>query len=199
MKYSIKSIRSEKSTLLDDYNSKQDNVNRQESSEVKKCFTNQVHQTIIACAGILTVVISIMGKDINFYLLAITSLLLIATCLLTINVGSHKYNTSNRTLAYQIHLSRITDYEESKSDDEGLLSNELRRIDWEEAMFAWRVVQPIIYDYFYGIGRKYKTENRNEIEEEIKKYPWYDTKKLISVSFKEKGNKVKGKFYPGTF
>lgn len=188
------------SDILVDYNIKQDTVNRQESGEVKRCFTTQAHQTIIASTAILGIVLGLMGDDINYHLLVITTLLNIALCLTTINVGAHKFNTSNRALAYQIHLSRITDYEENSKGDEQLLATELRRIDWEEAMFAWRVIQPIIYNYFYGSKkRKYGNNSPAEVECAIEKYPWYDSRRLINANSVGKSDIVKGQFYPGTY
>ena len=199
MKLSKKTL-SKRFDLLEEYNFRQDKTNRDESIEVKRCFTTQFHQTIIASTAIMAAVISIMGKEPDWLFLAITSALLIALCLMTIDVGCHKFNTANRATAYQIHLSRITDYEES-SRKKSKIALELRRIDWEEAMFAWRIIQPIIFDFFYRKNkRKYEDGVKKElVKKEIKRYPWNDTKKLIKSGIKDEKGDIEGKFYPGTY
>ena len=74
MKLSKKTL-SKRFDLLEEYNFRQDKTNRDESIEVKRCFTTQFHQTIIASTAIMAAVISIMGKEPDWLFLAITSAL----------------------------------------------------------------------------------------------------------------------------
>jgi hypothetical protein len=59
-------------------------------------------------------------------------------------MGIHKYATSNRLLGYELHLQCTAHY---LSPDE---SHELfENVGWEEAMRAWRVVQPTLWHTIY--------------------------------------------------
>ena len=223
MKPSEKSIK-KNDDILENFNIKQIEINRKEAADVKSCFTTQAHQTLIASAAILGIGVNLMQSlSSNYYFLALAAFLTIVLCQTTIHVGCHKYNTANRTTAFQIHLARVIDYDENNKNGEKL-ALELRRIDWEEAMFAWRIVQPVIFEYFYKknifgfcfkrfklpkwiISNKYKMFVDN-----IKKYPWYDSRELLKEhnlsKYKEnKGNpdicnqnkSVIANFYPGTY
>ena len=121
-------------------------------------------------------------------------------CLATARVGCHKYSTSNRTSGYQIHLSRVIDYYEENIKTGGPLACELRRIDWEEAMFEWRIIQPVIYESFYHktitgtyIKRFKQKDPCKKALLPILEYPWYDSRELLKASNQP------GIFYPGTY
>lgn len=193
--------------------SKQIETNRKEAADVKSCFTTQVHQTLIASAAILTLGVNLMiNNPFRCYFLILASILTIILCQATAHVGCHKFNTANRTTAYEIHLSRIMDYDQYNNKSKSILASELLKIDWEEAMFAWRLVQPIIYKFFYIeklfigtcfvrfklpkflLNRRYK-----EFKDGIKEYPWYDSRKIIEKYNKEKTAEIPALFYPGTY
>jgi hypothetical protein len=129
-------------------NGKQVRAVRHEAESVKNCFTNQAHQAMVASATIAAVMASILKGAFDPYVVGLGALLISGLCISVSRVGCHKYNTANRVSGYQIHLSRVVDYEEAKPDRQSIAA-ELRRIDWEEAMFAWRVVQPKIFHFFY--------------------------------------------------
>jgi len=138
------------------FNQEQIKVVRAEGTEAKQCFNTQSHQTVALSVAILGVglkfVTDLKGADINWYTVAFTVAAPIFLCLFSINVGCHKYNTANRALGYEIHLSRIIEYSERNRAMPGI-ERELRRIGWEQAMFAWRIVQPVIFDFLYYQNR----------------------------------------------
>ena len=135
---------------LNEYNSKQIDIARSEASSVKKCFTDQTHLTIMACAAILGVTFRFLDEGDPFPIATLVSTyVVVILCLNTAHVGCHKYNTSNRTNAFQMHLSRIFEYSTWRKKPLIRVGKEMRQIDWEEAMFAWRVVQPVIFKFFY--------------------------------------------------
>ncbi|HEX2851804.1 MAG TPA: hypothetical protein VHO24_01105 [Opitutaceae bacterium] len=140
--------RSSSEELLD-FNRAQIETNRREAEQVRGCFTTHVHQTFIAAGIILTFGVNLLKSDGGWYGLGVAVLTIVLLCLATMDVGCHKFNTANRTIAYQIHLARTIDYGEASGSRSAALNTELRRIDWEEAMFAWRVVQPVIFNFFH--------------------------------------------------
>ena len=202
-----------KKSELDSFNSKQVEFIRHEATSVKECFTTQAHQTLIISSTILSACVGALHLRIELhFLLSIASFLAIILCLTTIRVGCHKFNTANRTVAYQIHLSRAVDYKEaSKNIKSKLIEKELRRINWEEAMFAWRMVQPVIFHFFYkeifmGLCFKRFKNNKCRFDEQyqdysryIHEYPWYDSKEIIKLCNTSHNHKFPAEYYPGTY
>jgi len=171
-------------------NGRQVRAVRHESESVKNCFTNQAHQTMLVSAAIIGLSVKFMSnEDFSWVVVGLGSFFVSILCLVTAGVGIHKYSTANRNTGFQIHLARVIDYSESNKIEKRL-ANELRRIDWEEAMFAWRIVQQSIYTYFYGTTRrllwipflgipfiKYRKrpDDCGGHFEKLKAYPWFDT------------------------
>lgn len=148
MKPTISSILQKKSDVLDEFNKWQCETVRRESAEVKQCYTTQAHQTLMLSALILGAGVKFLADaNENPFILMATMVAIVLLCLATLHMGCHKYNTSNRALGYEIHLARVIEYRE-RNDESEKLTLELRRIDWEQAMFAWRIVQPVIFDFF---------------------------------------------------
>ena len=131
-----------------DLNQRQVRAVRHEAESVKNCFTNQAHQALLVSASLVGIMASILSGSFDPYVVSLGAMLVASLCLSTARVGCRKYNTANRVSAYQIHLSRVVDYYEANVQ-KSRLATELRRVDWEEAMFAWRVVQPKIFHFFY--------------------------------------------------
>jgi len=210
MKPSMDELRQSPS-LLTEFNRNQVDTNRKEAEEVKKCFTTQTHQALMVSAAIMGLGARFLtDPQMDCYVLAVPAILVIILCLATARIGCHKYNTANRTTAYQIHLARIVDYMENTAD-RSRIARELRRVDWEEAMFAWRVVQPAIYSYFYienehiGLCLKRFTwgglcGKRHDLEvgKAVKEYPWYDSRELLAAQDKKQASICAG-FYPGSY
>ncbi len=211
--------------VLDEISIRHIESQRKESESVKQCFTSQSHQTMMLCIAIVGLVMPCLTNKlvdidgvIKWYMLAGTSFLSIMLCLATIAVGCHKYNTSNRITAYQIHLSRIVDYQEANHKKCDPIATELGRIDWEEAMFTWRIVQPVLFNYFYNcllVRRSIcsllapKSVSREAWQKSLE-YPWYDTRKIGDTmskkACKELGGGVNCRmkkcspyFVPGTY
>lgn len=131
---------------------------RKEESEVKGCFNNFAFQTLIICVSILSFCAvffsnSTFFQNIKTILIFIADVFIVLFCDICMAIGTHKFNTSNRSSAWEIHLSRIEEYKnkyiKQKKRVKQFIAQELAKIDWEEAMFAFRVVQPVIFKYFY--------------------------------------------------
>lgn len=219
-------------TALDDYNYKQMSTVRAEADEVKKCFTTQSHHAYIFCAAVLGFSARIDSLDgLVSVAVMFTAISTIVLLLATLQIGCHKYNTANRALAFEIHLARVVEYEEALDADSTYrkVAQELRRISWEQAMFAWRVVQPVIFDFFYrecsvfGICAarfkrgdsshsfrwpKFAYEEDLRVADAVREYPWYDSREMLrSEKFHETLQKAglppnaasAAQFYPGSY
>lgn len=117
---------------------------RTEASEVKQCFTNFSFQ---ALALSLTVLAATFGLTETFPAAVYAPLPVIGLLMATCRLGVFKYATANRNLGYELHLAR-TKHIEARTDS-GRWTPEMRRIDWEEAVRAWRVVQPTLFRAIY--------------------------------------------------
>jgi hypothetical protein len=207
MKPGIDELREDPS-LLGEFNRNQIDTIRREAEEVKRCFTTQMHQALIVSAAIMGLGAQILkDPQVGCHILVLPCLLVIILCLTTAGIGCHKYGTSNRDSAYEIHLSRVVDYEEHYPE-RGRIARALRRIDWEEAMFAWRIIQPAMYRHFYvrqlGSLKRFKWGGwfvkglDPEVIKDVEAYPWYDTRELLARE--PEGQALnRGVFYPGTY
>jgi hypothetical protein len=104
-------------------------------------------------------------------------------------MGIHKYGTSNRLLGYELHLQRTAHF--MRNDHcHGIM----RQVGWEEALRAWRVVQPTLWEQIYQpigpIGKLFlpiaiKPQVRTYIADKIKEEDpyagfWFDQKESYS-------------------
>lgn len=144
---------------------------REEANHNKDCFTRFSFQAItVAATGI--------GLIINFsetrYIEYIGILVLWLTMFVS-RIGNHKYATANRNFSYELHLGRIVKINSAKPS---FILEKMSNLNWEEAMFSWRIVQSILYNNIYKISSFSGHNVRKEIKVKIK-YKWWNTHELI--------------------
>ena len=121
-------------------------------------------------------------------------------------IGYHKYSTANRNYGYELHINRTLHYETYHGHKD--MESRIRGIGWEEAMCAWRVVQPIIYETIYkvthGLRRSLVPQPIREHEFSSKanhEYHWWNTCYLMNHP--DDGSILKGEdklpYHPGRF
>jgi hypothetical protein len=114
---------------------------RHEAYSVRDCFTRySVH--ILAASG--AIVVAVAKFQIDFYWLGLTAFFPVLMIFHVLAMGTHKYGTSNRLLGYELHIQRTAHY--SKRDR---CHDEMKKVGWEEAMRAWRVIQPTVWKNLY--------------------------------------------------
>jgi hypothetical protein len=69
---------------------------------------------------------------------------------LVCRIAIFKYTTANRNLGYQLHLERLKAYERFDSTVAARVES-LRRMGWEEALQAWRIVHATTYAAIYTV------------------------------------------------
>jgi hypothetical protein len=174
---------------------------RIEADEVRQCFTKQAHQTLVFSSAILGVTFAATsnGSGAITFVPYLSIILIIFLSHGACRVGTHKYTTANRITAYQLHISRVLDYEEMRSRS-SLFHAELLKLDWEEALFTWRIVQPVIYDYFYP--KRFWFWHYEKYKDML--YPWFDSDLMLKKCPFQTSlwGSLKGqnpRFYPGTY
>lgn len=115
---------------------------RKESEEVKDCYTRFSFQTIVASSAILGVLANLTATDPTT---GFAALLVLGLILSVVRIGLHKYTSANRLYGFELYINRRRRLSESEYGWQKRMEN----IGWEEAYYAWRVVQPSIYNTFY--------------------------------------------------
>jgi hypothetical protein len=177
----------------------------EEASEVKHCFTDFAFKGLLISAAFF-------GAIIKFYptVEACTPYILmwlfcgavILVMMRIVEIGIHKYSTANRNYGYVLHLARTYDYEKHTSAE---TEKKNRGVGWEAAMFAWRVLQPILSDEIYKQSTRLERSFFAFGPIERKKYRhqsyrWWNTNALMN--YKESGNQLTEKgfsFHPGSY
>lgn len=127
---------------------------RAEAESLKDCFTKYCFQGI-ASASIVLVAIARFEKDVPWVGVAAVLPIVIMFCVVTI--GLHKYATVNRLLGYELHLQRTKRLSDQRSKG---WQARWRDIGWEEAMRAWRIVSPSVFEALYDVPRTIAYERR---------------------------------------
>lgn len=180
-----------------------------EASEVKQCFTNFAFQGLLLTAAFFGFLTKFYPTDstkcMPFVLLWLFCLVIILVIIRIVEIGIHKYSTANRNYGYVLHLDRTYDYEQITSRDD--LEEKIRQVGWEEGMFAWRIIQPIISEEIYKQRTKIERfcfpflfTERDKYR--TSKYHWWNTEHLINetVDRKLSGKKTKMmSFHPGSY
>lgn len=139
---------------------------REEANHTKHCFTQFSFQAFAISSSGLAIIVTQMDKGPAAY----ASIFIIGLCSFVARIGSSKYITANRNYSYELYYNRIDEYDELGS---GKFSVEMKKLNWEEAMFAWRIVQASVFKKMYG---KTKAKWNQRINSE---YPWWNTRKLL--------------------
>ena len=138
---------------------------RKEAWELKDCCTRYSFQGVT----VLTAAYALMGRVfLDSKSIGYAGFLLSMLALVLLNLITYKYGSSNRVYGYLLHLQRSSpesfagEYEHTSVS--GRFSTTkwqpwMRFVGWEEAMRAWRVVQPTIY---YSIYRDPLDDLRNK-------------------------------------
>ncbi len=120
---------------------------RTEAYELRDCFTKYSFQVL----SVSVVAIGTIAKfQFDQPLIGIAGLLVVALCFAVIKMGIHKFKGSSRNLGYELYLSRL---DRINVDQNGVPIEKMREIKWEEAMKAWRYVEPSIWRHLHGPSR----------------------------------------------
>ena len=114
---------------------------REEAYAVRDCFTRYSVQVMAVSGGLLVAIAKFQTEDPHIGLLSFFPVILV---LLVLQMGIHKYATSNRLLGYELHLQRTAHYI-SRDNCHTIIES----VGWEEAMRAWRIVQPTLWQTIY--------------------------------------------------
>jgi hypothetical protein len=144
---------------------------RAEANEVKKCFTNFAFAAITFSASVFGVIAGTVDKyvEVSFAAVPVVALLMVVC-----RIGIYKYSTANRNYGYELHLARLASFGPLESFP---VLAELKKIEWEEVLRAWRVVQTAIFRSLYRVSentslrflkfidpRLYKLNNKKEVK-----------------------------------
>lgn len=144
---------------------------REASQDVKDCFTKFSFQALAISAGGLGIILKLQFSDPIF---GFANILIFMLALSVARIGIYKYTTANRQAGYELHLYRTLALPDSEGDG---WNASMRKIGWEEAMRAWRVVQTTAFEHLYETGTwkpntiKKKHNNQN--------YKWFEIRSLI--------------------
>jgi len=143
---------------------------REEAWQVKHCFTQYAIATMAFASAVL---VGIARLQYDHPLVALCSIPLVGVILAVIRIGTHKYGTANRLYGYLLHLERTRKL--SKADAKR--AELIRDLGWEEAMRAWRVVQPTVFERVYESG----TWKRNILQPPFRglKRKWFEPVSLV--------------------
>lgn len=120
---------------------------RDEARSVRSCFTQYAFQGIAFAAAVLGAELVALQ---SVPLASLASIPLIFLLLRISRLGLHKFATANRQYGYQLHLERTADHVwQFPNDGQVHWTNDMRNLGWEEALRAWRIVQPKIFKAVY--------------------------------------------------
>lgn len=114
---------------------------RNEAYAVRDCFTRYSIQALAVSGGLVVAIAKFQTENPYTGLISIFPIILI---ILVLQMGVHKFATSNRLLGYELHLQRTAHYI-SRDNCQEIIEN----VGWEEAMRAWRIVQPTLWHNIY--------------------------------------------------
>jgi len=144
---------------------------RKDANEVKDCFTQFSFQVIAVSAVALGLIARFQP---TFPLLGLTSICVVLMALSVGRIGTYKYGTANRIHGYELYLERVRRLRDSPG-----WKKSYREVGWEEAVRAWRTVQPTIFRYYYHWGDN--TRNSLKAEHAKLRYPWFEPAKLHAL------------------
>lgn len=143
---------------------------RNETNDVKNCFTKFSFQTI-AFSGVILAIIS--AYQSHQPLTGLSGIFVIVLICIVCKIGNYKYATANRHYGFELYL----DDKVFTSEDN---IHKRINISWEQAVRAWRIIQSAIFDQVYY------TRINTKFYQIIKRYN-YNRVKLKSTEMPTKG------------
>lgn len=121
---------------------------RAEAGEVKDCFTRFAFQGITFASAAVAFMFTVTDK---IPLAAFTAVPVIAMLMQVARIGIFKYGTANRNHGYELHLARMSTMLQTPEvgGEKHDVIKSIMGVQWEEALRAWRVVQPTIFREIY--------------------------------------------------
>ncbi len=119
---------------------------REEAESVKDCYTRFSFQSWIFTVAALSLIFKFQTE---LPIIGVLALLPIILLLAVGRVGIHKYSTANRLYGFELYMNR----RKRMSNSEDHESKRHRSVGWEEAYYAWRIVQASIFETIYETGR----------------------------------------------
>jgi hypothetical protein len=181
---------------------------RDEASEVKRCYTDYSFKALLLATAFFGFIAKFYPdnpeKLLSHFLLWLLCATVVGVVLIISRIGYHKYSTANRNYGFELHVNRTKYYEQALGREGEKLESRIRNVGWEEAMCAWRIVQPVLFERIYYVSRGIQrmliplpVRERSFKE----KYLWWNTKCLINRT--EDGTILQGPnqlpYHPGRF
>ena len=163
---------------------------RADAKDVKDCFTKFSFQAIAFSSAILGIIARYQSDHPPIALASISIVLLLIA---VARIGTYKYGSANRQYGYELHLSRTMIIEDSSKDG---WKGYMRKIGWEEAMRAWRIVQATAFERLYYSSKWFPNFLRCKYRKE--NYRWFDTESLIKYKRANK-NKSIARYHAGSY
>lgn len=167
---------------LTDYEKQIINMLREDNRSLKECYTNFSFQAIAFSAAVLGILARYQPEFPYVGLASIATIFLLST---VARIGAYKYASANRQYGYELHLFRTRNLKNSRGNG---WKSSMHNIGWEEAMSAWRIIQPTVFRRLYYTG--WFMPNFLRREHHKQSYLWFDPKKLA---------KPKAVYYAGSY
>ncbi len=128
---------------------------------MKSCATNAYFNGLMFCAALLGAAFAGVTYAPLVSLVAIPGTYIVAA---SARIVLHKFATANRIFGFELHISRTRQTTDTKIPDNlrtGLSPGEfltwqpwMANISWEEALRAWRCVQPTCFSHCYNAPKE---------------------------------------------
>lgn len=155
---------------------------REDCRSLKECYTTFSFQAIAFSAAVLGVIARYQPDYPYFGLASIATIVLLST---VARIGTYKYTSANRQYGYELHLFRTRHLRDNKGSG---WKGSMREIGWEEALRAWRIVQPTVFRHLYHT--EWPLPNFLRRKHHNQPYQWFNPGKLASP---------KAKYYAGSY
>ncbi len=158
---------------LSKYEEKLIDALREDARSLKDCYTTFSFQAIAFASAVLSIIARYQPEYPFFGLASVATIILLIT---VARIGTYKYASANRQYGYELHMFRTRNL---KKFTGGGWKPNMREVGWEEAMRAWRVVQPTVFKHLYYTNRLLpnilRLKHRNRL------YQWFNPEKLSAA------------------
>lgn len=164
---------------------------RQEAEHLRDCFTQFSFKAIGFSSGALALMFA--GYE-NLALVDFAAIPVVALLSIVARIGIYKYSASTRHFGYELHLART----EGVDYGEGGWRPSMRSVDWEEALRAWRVVQPALFRAIYRVPERYPSGKLGNLIRRFDILAWLNDKDPRNYRLNADARRVIADFHAGS-